>query len=76
MRAPEHRRRTSKEIDMTRRRDDGGPWARWREHRRARRQQALERAYLQQDRLRADTAAYVDADNHARRWTSYFGTGI
>ncbi len=51
-----------------------GWWARWREHRRAKRQQALERAYVQ-ERLDPTTGAYVDADNHARRWTSFLGGG-
>lgn len=52
-----------------------GPMARWRERRRAKRQHALEREFHQQERLDPSTRAYTDADNHARRWTSYFGGG-
>ena len=52
-----------------------GPLTRWRERRRAKRQQALERAYFQQERLSPTTHAYTDADNHARRWTSFLGGG-
>ncbi|MCA1678789.1 MAG: hypothetical protein LC777_07495 [Actinobacteria bacterium] len=57
---------------MTGRRERPGWWARWHEHRRARRQRALEREYLR-ERLDPSTRAYTDADNHARRWTSFYG---
>ena len=50
-----------------------GPLARWRERRQAERQQTLEREYFQQERLSPTTRAYTDADNHARRWTSFLG---
>jgi hypothetical protein len=53
----------------------GGWFARRREHRRARRQQAIERQYGEQERLKPETRAYNDADNHARRWTSFLGGG-
>jgi hypothetical protein len=33
---------------------------------------ALEREYLR-ERLDPRTRAYTDADNHARRWTSFHG---
>ena len=52
-----------------------GVVARWREHRRAKRQAALERQHHEQERLDPTTRAYTDADNHARRWTSFFGGG-
>lgn len=48
--------------------------ARWRERRRVKRQAALEREFHQQDRLNPTTAAYTNADNHARRWTSFLGS--
>jgi len=61
---------------MTEQRDSNRGWfSRWREHRRAKRQQALERQFVEPDRLRASTRAYTDADNHARRWTSFLGGG-
>lgn len=50
-------------------------WARWRERRRAKRQMAIERGHSEPDRLDPTTRAYTDADNHARRWTSYLGGG-
>ena len=50
-------------------------WTRWRERRRVKRQMAIEREYHEPDRLDATTRAYTDADNHARRWTSYLGGG-
>ncbi len=50
-------------------------WSRWRQHRRARRQAAIEREEHQPDRLDPTTRAYTDADNHARRWTSFLGGG-
>lgn len=50
-------------------------WARWRKRRRAKRQMAIEREYHEPDRLAPTTRAYTDADNHARRWTSYLGGG-
>jgi hypothetical protein len=59
--------------------DDGkgsdGLFARWREHRRAKRQRALEREYFEDERLSPTTRAYTDGDNHARRWTSFLGGG-
>jgi hypothetical protein len=48
--------------------------ARWRERRRPKHQAALEREFHQQDRL-DPTAAHTSADNHARRWTSFLGSG-
>jgi hypothetical protein len=45
-------------------------FGRWRERRRAKRQQSLEREYHAQERLSPTTAAYTDADNHARRASS------
>ncbi len=45
-------------------------FARWREHRRTKRQAARERESHQQDGL---TRAYADADNRAKRWSSYGG---
>ena len=60
---------------MTEDRNAQASWfARWREHRRARRQQAIERQYIK-ERLNPTTRAYTDADNHARRWTSFLGGG-
>ena len=53
----------------------GSAWTRWRERRRVKRQMAIEREYHQPDRLDPATRAYTDADNHARRWTSYLGGG-
>jgi hypothetical protein len=50
-------------------------WTRWRERRRVKRQMAIEREYHEPDRLDPTTRAYADADNHARRWTSYLGGG-
>ncbi len=50
-----------------------GRLARWRERRRTKRQQALEREYFEQERLNPTTRAYTGADNHARRWTSFLG---
>ena len=50
-------------------------FARWREHRRAKRQRALEREYFEDERLSPTTRAYTDRDNHARRWTSFLGGG-
>ena len=52
-----------------------GLFARWRERRRAKRQQALEREYFEDERLSPTTRAYTNADNHARRWTSFLGGG-
>lgn len=52
-----------------------GRFARWREHRRAKRQQALEREYFDNERLSPTTRAYTSADNHARRWTSFLSGG-
>jgi len=57
------------------RRPAGHPWKRWRAHRRAKRQIAIEREYHEPDRLDPATRAYTDADNHARRWTSFLGGG-
>ena len=48
---------------------------RWRKRRRSKHQAALEREFHQQDRLDPTTAAYTSADNHARRWTSFLGSG-
>jgi hypothetical protein len=53
----------------------GGWFARWREHRRAKRQLALEREHHESERLDPSTRAYTDGDNHARRWTSFLGGG-
>ena len=53
----------------------GSAWTRWRERRRVKRQMAIEREYHEPDRLDPATRAYTDADNHARRWTSYLGGG-
>ncbi len=52
-----------------------GRFARWRERRRMKRQEAREREYFEDNRLRPTTRAYTDADNHARRWTSFLGGG-
>jgi hypothetical protein len=52
-----------------------GLWSRWRAHRRAKRQEAIEREAHVSDRLDPMTRAYTDADNHARRWTSFLGGG-
>ena len=52
-----------------------GWFARWREHRRAERQQAIEREYHDPERLSSTTRAYTDADNRARRTSSYLGGG-
>lgn len=57
------------------RKPSDGWFARWREQRRAKRQEALEREYHHEERLRTTTRAYTDADNHARRWTSFLGGG-
>jgi len=51
------------------------PLTRWRDRRRAKRQAALEREFHQDERLDPSTRAYTDADNHARRWSSYLGGG-
>ena len=48
-------------------------WARRRERRRVRRQEALELEFHLAERLDPGTRAYTDGDNHARRWSSYFG---
>lgn len=67
---------TEQESIMTERDTPSLAWfARWREHRRAKRQQALEREHFQDERLSPMTRAYTDADNHARRWTSFLGGG-
>ncbi len=50
-----------------------GRLARWCERRRAKRQQAIEREYFEEERLSPTTRAYTSADNHARRWTSFLG---
>jgi hypothetical protein len=47
--------------------------ARWRERRRAKRQQALERRYFEHEQADPATSAYVSADNHARRADAYTG---
>lgn len=61
---------------MTEQRNATDGWlARWREHRRAKRQQALERQYFEQERARPETSAYASADNHARRVSAYTGGG-
>jgi hypothetical protein len=61
---------------MTQQRHATDGWiTRLRERRRAKRQQALEREYHDHERLDPSTRAYTDADNHARRWTSFFGGG-
>lgn len=52
-----------------------GRLVRWRERRRAKRQQAIEREYFEEERLSPTTRAYTSADNHARRWTSFLGGG-
>jgi hypothetical protein len=63
-------------VTMTdQRRTPHGWFARWREHRRVKRQEAIEREYHAPERLSATTRAYTDADNHARRWSSYLGGG-
>jgi hypothetical protein len=48
-------------------------WARRRERRRVKRQQALELEFHQAERLDPGTRAYTDADHHARRWSAYLG---
>jgi hypothetical protein len=48
---------------------------RWRERRRVKRQEALEREFHHDERLDPSTRAYTNADNHARRWTSFLGGG-
>jgi len=58
---------------MTERNAPDGWVARWREHRRAKRQQALERQYFEQERANPSTSAYASADNHARRADAYTG---
>ena len=60
---------------MTERHTHENHLTRWRERRSAKRQEALEREFHQQDRLDPSTRAYASADNHARRWTSYLGLG-
>jgi hypothetical protein len=61
---------------MTEHRGATNRWfARWREQRRVKRQQAIERRYADEDRLNPTPRAYTDADNHARRWTSFLGGG-
>ena len=54
---------------------DDSALTRWRDRRRAKRQEALEREFHQDERLDPSTRAYSSADNHARRWTSYLGGG-
>ena len=46
-------------------------FTRWREHRRAKRQQALERAFYETQRLDPSARAYTGADNNGGRWTSF-----
>ncbi|CAN5618282.1 hypothetical protein BH20ACT17_BH20ACT17_13050 [soil metagenome] len=59
---------------MTEQRDAADGWfARWREHRRDKRQQALERRYFEDERANPTTSAYVSAENHARRVDAYTG---
>lgn len=48
---------------------------RWLARRRAKRQEALEREFHRDERLDPSTRAYTNADNHARRWTSFLGGG-
>ncbi len=60
---------------MTEQKATTGRLARWRQRRRAKRQIALEREHFQHERLSPTTRAYTDADNHARRWTSFLGGG-
>jgi hypothetical protein len=55
--------------------DKPGWFARWREHRRAKRQEALESEHSQDERLNPTTRAYTDADNYVRRWTSFLRGG-
>lgn len=52
-----------------------GWFARWLERRRVKRQHAIEREYHDPERLNPATRAYTDADNRARRWSSYLGGG-
>ena len=54
---------------------DDSALTRWRDRRRAKRQEALEREFHQDERLDPSTRAYSSADNHARRWSSYLGGG-
>lgn len=57
---------------MTEQQDATAGWfARRREHRRAKRQQALERRYFEHERAGSMVSTYTSADNHARRADSY-----
>jgi hypothetical protein len=59
---------------MTEHRPTTQSWfTRWRERRRVKRQQALERAYHETERLDPSIRAYTGADNNGGRWTSFLG---
>jgi len=63
-------------LNVTERRPTSQSWfTRWREHRRAKRQQALERRYHETERLDPCAPAYPGADNNGGRWTSFFFGG-
>lgn len=53
----------------------GGCWARWREHRRAKGQQALERRYSQRPDASASSAA-TDGLNAATKTSAYGTVGV
>jgi hypothetical protein len=57
---------------MTDNRKSQRPLVRWRERRRAKRQEALEREHFKNERLDPSTRAFVDGEHSARfnSWTS------